>query len=382
MAERSNRELCNREVPGVGSRRLRSRGLNEQFRVLVNTPGPPLRKRLLELTARAREAWLASAFVNRDVLEEIVEAARKPGCRLRFLTGTFGKQTRRETFKRLLQLTRERVHTRIWDCGEHQDFHAKLYLWKLGGEGVGWIGSANLTGGLWRDGELMLEVRGDWGAGLLGDLRDAFEAEWKRARELDESFVRSYGEARRAYPEVRTGPAARRRASGGRRAKAAEQQVAGEGEKAFLFTWNPQGHPHIQDDYWRELGARGRKTLPWSCGVRRDKSKIPEGSVSFIMRLGRGVRGRGIVAFGRTSGTPYFDEDWRGSRGKVLYVQLKCEMTREPERPIVALEELKKRWPDVNWAPRASATAIPERVARAVWKLCEKRWREGFGGSG
>lgn len=366
----------------MSSRRPDARRLGGQFRVLVNTPGPSLRERLLGLTARAREAWLASAFLNRNVLEEIVEAARRQGCRLRFLTGTFGKQTRRETFDRLLQLRREGVRARIWDCGEHQDFHAKLYLWRLGGKGVGWVGSANLTGGLWRDGELILEVRGEWEAGLLGDLQDAFEAEWKRARELDESFLRSYREAERAYREVTTRPAARRRASGGRRARAAEEQVAVAGEKAFLFTWNPDGHPYIPDDKWRGLAAIGGQTLQWSCGVRRDKSKIPEGSLGFIVRVGRGVRGRGIVAFGRTTGAPYFDKDWRNSRRKALCVDLEVEMTPEPERPIVTLEELRKRWPDVNWTPRASATAIPERVARTVWNLCEKRWRVGFAGSG
>lgn len=343
----------------------------EDVRILVNRPGRTLRDELLELTARAREAWLATAFLSRRVLDEIVEAAEKSSCRLRFLTGTFGRQTRRETYERLLQLRGNRAEARIWDCGQHRDFHAKLYVWRLDGKGVAWVGSANLTDGLWRDGELVLEVRGGWGAGLLSKLHAAFEEEWKRARPLDRSFLRTYRQAKRVYPEVKGRRAPERRASGEWRATAAGQRVSSGVEKAFLFTWNPRDHPCIPDRKWRRLVRRGVGELQWSCGGRRDKSKIPAGSLALLVRLGKGVRDRGIVAIARTRGEPYPDKDWRNSRRKVLYVDLEPE--KGWENPIVALEELRKRWPGVNWTPQASATEIPYGVAQRLWKLCVSR---------
>ncbi len=344
----------------------------EDVRILVNTPGRTLRDQLLELTARAREAWLASAFLSRDVLDELVKAAEEASCKLRFLTGTFGNQTRRTTYERLFQLGGSRVEARIWDCGQHREFHAKLYLWRLDGEGVAWVGSANLTEGLWREGELVLEVRGSWGAGLLGKLQAAFEEEWKRARPLDESFLRRYREAERVSPEVAGRRAApERRAPGGWPATAVGGKFPSGGERAFLFTWKPRGHPHIPDPEWASMVRDGTPILEWSCGQRRDGRKIPAGSLAFLVRVGRGVPDRGIVAMGRTDGRPRFRKDWRGSGGKVLYAKLRTEGMWE--RPIVALQELRKRWPDVNWTPQASATEIPYRVAQRLWKLCAAR---------
>ncbi|MDR7605585.1 MAG: phospholipase D-like domain-containing protein [Armatimonadota bacterium] len=343
----------------------------EDARILVNRQGGTLLDELLKLMARAREARLASAFLSRDVLDEIVEAAEKSNCKLHFLTGTFGNQTRRAAYERLLQLGGNRVETRIWNCGQHRDFHAKLYMWRLDGEGVAWVGSANLTEGLWRDGELVLEVRGRWGAGLLGKLQAAFDGEWKRARPLDGSFVRTYREAKRVYPEVKGRRGPKRRASGKRRAGAAGQRVSSGVEKAFLFTWNPRGHPKIPDSKWRRLVKERDVSLKWSCGGRRDDRKIPEGSLAFLVKLGQGVPDRGIVAIARTRGEPYPDKDWRNSRRKVLYVDLEPE--KGWENPIVALEELRKRWPDVNWTPQASGTEIPYGVAQRLWKLCVSR---------
>ncbi|WP_376792145.1 phospholipase D-like domain-containing protein [Thermoflexus sp.] len=363
----------------MASERLEGAWSGGRFRVLLSRPNRSLREGFLKLTEQASEAWMATAFLNWDMLEEIMKR-REAGCMFRILTGTFGRQTRQQTFKRLLELRRGgSVRARIWDCGQHRDFHAKLYLWRVGEEGVAWVGSANLTAGLWREGELVLEVRGKWEDALLRALRTAFEAEWKRARPLDESFVRAYRESRRIYSEVKARPP-RGRDGGPRR-------PAGRGsssrEIAFLFTWNPRNHPTMNESRWKKLVKKFMRKrhgeLEWSCGNRKDPQKIPRGAMAFIIRLG--VPDKGIVAIGRTTGKAWFDEDWRPKapyashapdrRREVLYAELRLEELWE--RPVVTLDELRDKWPRINWSPHTSGIAIPAGVARKLWKLCKRR---------
>ena len=114
-------------------------------RILTSTPLRPLAERLADLSRRSEE--IASAFITAGALADLLDQARAEA-RLRVLTGTFGHTTRRSTFKQLLDATRtSRNQVRVWNSGAHRNLHAKLYLWRLPrGRGVGWVGSANLTG--------------------------------------------------------------------------------------------------------------------------------------------------------------------------------------------------------------------------------------------
>ncbi len=58
-----------------------------------------------ELTQRAEEFWAATAFLSREAVEDIIKGGVAAYTRIRLLTGTFGRQTRRRTFQRLLNLT-------------------------------------------------------------------------------------------------------------------------------------------------------------------------------------------------------------------------------------------------------------------------------------
>lgn len=133
------------------------------------------------------------------------------------------------------------MQARIWHCGTHGDFHAKLYLWRLrNGAGVAWIGSANLTdGGLVNRGELVLELRGAWASPQLRKLRKAYEQEWRTGKALTSEFVHRYRESERPAPDGR--PAKR----------AGHSRARPPGTNERYFTTNatqnfPEGSPVVE----------------------------------------------------------------------------------------------------------------------------------------
>lgn len=177
--------------------------------VLVSKPLNPLADRMRELAGHSREFWIATAFLTTDAVDDLVGAAIRQDAKVRLLTGTFGNNTRKTTFARLLAMQRDgNVETRIWDTGGHRRFHTKLYIWRLRTKrDVAWIGSSNFTaGGLQQEGELMLEMRGPIGSRTIDQLRRAFNVEWSRGAPLDKAFVDNYVEAPRPAPDARALP--------------------------------------------------------------------------------------------------------------------------------------------------------------------------------
>lgn len=172
-------------------------------KALVSTPLNPLAKAMRALSARCEEFIVASAFVSDDAVSDLVEVAIANKASVSVLTGTYSNSTRKRTFKRLFGLHDSgKISARIWSCGAHQNFHAKLYVWRLKqGRAVAWIGSANFTeGGLQNEGELMLQLGGRWGDDPIVALRDSFAAEWNRGVPISKAFLDSYAEAKRTAP--------------------------------------------------------------------------------------------------------------------------------------------------------------------------------------
>lgn len=173
-------------------------------RVLTSSPLRPIAESMRALAEACDEFWIATAFVDSGAVDDIVGHAVSRGARVRFLTGTFGHNTRRTTFRKLLAFAEAGdVDVCIWCADGAGNFHSKLYLWRLPGEhAVAWIGSANFTsGGLQNEGELLLEIRERWNGQTMRRLRKAFDANWGRGEPITSKFVDSYKEAPRPPPD-------------------------------------------------------------------------------------------------------------------------------------------------------------------------------------
>lgn len=170
------------------------------------------------LVKQSEEFLVATAFVSAGAVQDFLVTAAEHGPRIRFLTGTFGHNTRQATFARVLKLQQQdKLEARLWRCSAHENFHEKLYLWRLSnGRGVAWVGSANFTdGGMQAEGEFVLEVRGRWDGADLRALRANFEAEWRRGQPISDDFVDGYKEAARPAVDLKR-PGKRRGAAKGK----------------------------------------------------------------------------------------------------------------------------------------------------------------------
>lgn len=182
-------------------------GFVARLQVLRNTPLRPLANKMRTLVEQCDEFLVATAFVSLGAVQDfLVTAAKRRQPSIRFLTGTFGHNTRQATFENLLKLQEKgRLDARVWSCGSHENFHEKLYLWRLPkGLGVAWVGSANFTdGGMQAEGEFVVEIRGKWDGPEILALRRAFDAEWKRGEPINQKFVATYKEAERPAVDLK-----------------------------------------------------------------------------------------------------------------------------------------------------------------------------------
>jgi len=151
--------------------------------------------------------------------------------------------------------------------------------------------------------------------------------------------------------------------------------------KAFLLTWNPVEHATFTEEDWPEYVREWRRRkksakFDWSFGVRRDPTKVPKGSLAFLIRLGNRVKkeDKGILAIGKTIGKLDVGTHWADPKRDASYADVKWEVCSE--RPLVTLEELESKWPEVWWTPPASGWEIPLKVGQELYKLCLQRWKE------
>jgi len=140
--------------------------------------------------------------------------------------------------------------------------------------------------------------------------------------------------------------------------------------KAFLLTWNPFVTKMDWQKYVQKCREKGWVEDDWSFGNRKDPTKVPKGSLVFLIRLGNRVKkeDKGILAIGKTIGELREGEYWP-SVADVKFIV--CS-----ERPLATLEELESRWPNVWWSPPASGWEIPPEVGQELYKLCLQRWKE------
>jgi HKD family nuclease len=225
-----------------------------------SSPAGSLGNAAIDYSEKCTELWIASAFLSSGAVDKVLAPARKTKARVRLLTGTFGRHTRKDTFRKLLRLESRGVKTHIWEHLGKGDFHAKVYLWRLPRDhAVAWIGSANLTDpGLRRSGELVLELRGRWDAPDLKKVRAAFDFEWERGTAIDKAFVRAYHEAPLTRPvdTPRSAPPVKRK---GQRT----QHPAGRPGKGRILVDTVSGT--IQDD--SPLDRRVRARFPETSGA-------------------------------------------------------------------------------------------------------------------
>jgi HKD family nuclease len=236
------------------------------FDIVTSAPGFTLRDRALALCQSAQEIWIASAFISEDILGELCECVGPEVERVRIVTGTYGNFNRESLFQSLLNLTRnKRFEVRVWQGADRANFHAKLYLWRLGGATESWIGSANFTGtGMESPGEALASVRGSSNARQIRQLEGAFERIWECGESLQKNFLAGYKQSRLGKSINDTSVGTRRRSP---RVEVGESSV-------LVRTIGPNDPP---DDYeqLRRIGKREVGRLQNSAGVNRANSRPP-----------------------------------------------------------------------------------------------------------
>jgi 5-methylcytosine-specific restriction protein A len=145
--------------------------------------------------------------------------------------------------------------------------------------------------------------------------------------------------------------------------------------RAYLYTWNPSLWS------WTDLAESIRQMRKgalyesyWSCGPTRKQV----GDVFFLMRLG--VEPKGIVGCGYVSSSPFLLLHWdeaKRAEGKttprthLLFMAL-------AEKPIVALEELRRRFPAYKWTPQMGGMQMPDGIAEELFAEVQADPRCGF----
>lgn len=145
--------------------------------------------------------------------------------------------------------------------------------------------------------------------------------------------------------------------------------------KSILLTWNPgrwAWEDFIGDR--NELLQSGSLPSTWSCGVSR---RIEIGDRVFLMRLGKPLKGKGLVGSGRVVGDVHEESHWDKEKAKAgkktLYVDVSFD--RLEETPVISEAELAHPPLNaMNWFPQASGTYIPTEVAEYL----ETMWDERF----
>ena len=145
-------------------------------------------RRFEELAEQADSVWLGSAWIT---LSKPLARLLPFGNRVRALAGTHGNATDPDAIQALIDAD---CHVRLVNGGPL--FHPKIYLFRrCRGKTVGWIGSANFTGGGFTANlELVLEFDDEC---AIAEAESWFKAQWRSLRGQDvNAALREYREER------------------------------------------------------------------------------------------------------------------------------------------------------------------------------------------
>lgn len=135
----------------------------------------------------------------------------------------------------------------------------------------------------------------------------------------------------------------------------------------YLMRWNPTVSTLTAEGYEDCLAnsVHGMFRINWSIF---DWQEARRGDFFYMLRVGDDKAG--IVFSGQFISDPNPGEDWGGSTRRRMYVDMVCMAPNESEGgPLVALEELQKAIPSINWEEGHSGILLSEEEAEQLSNL-------------
>ena len=135
----------------------------------------------------------------------------------------------------------------------------------------------------------------------------------------------------------------------------------------YLMRWNPTVSTLTEKGYEDCLASmvHGMFRINWSIF---DWQEARRGDFFYMLRTGDDKAG--IAFYGQFISDPYPDEDWKGSTRRRMYVDMVCMAPGESEgEPLIALEELQKAIPSINWEEGHSGILLSEEEVGQLSRL-------------
>ena len=127
--------------------------------------------------------------------------------------------------------------------------------------------------------------------------------------------------------------------------------------QTFMLTYNPDSHhwPKERSNRLRDEIAKAPQGEPvrWNC-----PQSTVKGDRGLLLRQGDV---QGIFGLAKATCDAFPDPD--GKKGR-YYANWHLDHIADPEQggPIIPIQELERRFPNVHWHPRQSGTSVPESV--------------------
>ena len=135
----------------------------------------------------------------------------------------------------------------------------------------------------------------------------------------------------------------------------------------FLFAWNPKrwSWEHLEENI-EELKTTGVTNQMWSCISHKT---VSVGDRAFLIRLGG--KDNGIIGAGYVVTEPFLAKHWDGSGRLTERVMIDFEdLVNRNEKPLIAIDELKREFTEQVWSTQASGIMIKPDVAEKL----ESKW--------
>jgi 5-methylcytosine-specific restriction protein B len=143
----------------------------------------------------------------------------------------------------------------------------------------------------------------------------------------------------------------------------------------YLFSWNPNNWPWDNMQQIIDKTRNGESTVvAWRCSSK----KIVQGDLAWMMRLGVGIKLKGVMAKGNVVSSPYMDKHWNEEKANAgeqcSYVDIAFTDVRNVfEDDFVTNEQLADITADKQqWSPQSSGIEIKSNSAiqlQDLWDL-------------